>query len=113
MDYENLALQLIIYAGDAKSQAMTAISLARGGDILKASEKLKQSNEGMVKAHKFQTEALQEAMKHPEEGVNMLMAHAQDHLMNAVTTQALAKEFIELYKQVDELRSYMKGEREK
>lgn len=110
MDYENLAMQLIIHSGNAKSLAMTAISLAKKNDMVGAREKIKQSEDAMTEAHKFQTEALQKSFEEPDRGVNMLMAHAQDHLMNAITTQTLALEFIELYERMEELTKIVKGE---
>lgn len=111
MDQETLAMQLIVNAGNAKSLAMKAIMHAKRGEAEEANAQLQASEEAMTLAHKFQTEALQESMEHPERGVNMLMAHAQDHLMNALTTQTLAKEFLTLYDRVEELTAIVKGER--
>lgn len=113
MDHESLAMQLIVHAGNAKSQAMNAIALAKRGELNSAEEKLKESENAMTEAHKFQTEALQQSFEEPDAGVNMLMAHAQDHLMNAITTQTLAVEFIELYGRLDALNKLVKGEEKK
>lgn len=112
MDYENLAMQLIIHAGNAKSLAMMAIQHAKDGEIRVARERIKESDNAMTEAHKFQTEALQLSLSNPEEGINMLMAHAQDHLMNALTTQAMAQEFIELYEEIKGLKETVRRERE-
>jgi len=109
MDNESLAMQLIVYAGNARSQAMSAVVLAKKGDVEGAREKIRESEIAMTEAHKFQTEALQKSFDEPDQGVNMLMAHAQDHLMNAITTQTLALEFIDLYGQVAELTNLIKG----
>ncbi|MGL5437217.1 MAG: PTS lactose/cellobiose transporter subunit IIA [Lachnospiraceae bacterium] len=111
MDNESLAMQLIVYAGNAKSQAISAIVLAKKGDVKGAREKIKESETAMTEAHKFQTEALQKSFEEPDNGVNMLMAHAQDHLMNAITTQTIAVEFIDLYGKVEELTNLVKGEK--
>lgn len=110
MDYENIAMQLIVHSGNAKSQAMLSISLAREGNIGDAKAKFKESEEAITEAHKFQTDALQRSFEHPEAGVSMLMAHAQDHLMNAITTQALAQEIIALHEKLEELTKLVKGE---
>lgn len=111
MDQESLAMQLIVHSGNARSQAMNAINLAKNGNAAGALQKLEESEAAMTEAHKFQTEALQASLEHPEVGVGMLMAHAQDHLMNAITTQTLAKEFLVLYRRVEELTILVKGER--
>lgn len=110
MDYENLAVQLIVYSGNARSQAMSAITEAKNGDLTKAWDLIRQSEEAMTEAHNFQTEALQASLEHPEHGINMLMAHAQDHLMNALTIQALAREFLALYEKLDVSMNEERGE---
>lgn len=110
MDNESLAMQLIVYAGNAKSISMTAITMAKKGNLVEAKEKMKESETAMTEAHKFQTEALQKSFEEPDAGVSMLMAHAQDHLMNAITTQTLALEFIELYERIETLTDLVRGE---
>lgn len=109
MDHENLAMQLIVRSGNAKSLAMTAISLARTGDIDSAGIKLKESDAAMVESHEIQALALKQSLEDPEKGVSLLMAHAQDHLMNAITTQTLAQEFIMMYGKMEELAKLVKG----
>lgn len=97
MNQENLAMGLIVASGNAKSLAMEVIKLAKQGKFAEAEAQYKLAEEGMVGAHRQQTEILQQSFENPEEGVTMLMSHAQDHMMNAITTVDLAREFLDLY----------------
>ena len=101
MEQATLAMHLIIHAGDAKSKAMSAIAAAREGDPAGAQARLVESAAAMTEAHRRQTDILQESAKDPDQGIIMLMAHAQDHIMNAITTYELAKEICALYARMD------------
>jgi cellobiose PTS system EIIA component len=68
-------------------------------EILKRLKKLlKQSTEELGKAHKFQTQLIQAEADGKSNPVNILLVHAQDHLMTAMTVRDLAAEIVELYK---------------
>jgi PTS system cellobiose-specific IIA component len=97
MGFEEEAMQLIVHAGNAKSHAMTAISRAKEGKPDEAQQELNESDEAMTVAHKHQTEILQLSLDDPDKGVGMIMVHAQDHLMAAVTILDMAREFCDLY----------------
>lgn len=100
MDIETMTMQLIVNSGDARSRAMEAISIAKEGKIADAREKLKEADEFLTKAHKFQTDLLQEEADGNIKSVTLLTAHAQDHLMNAITVIDLANEFVDLYEKI-------------
>ena len=104
MDQTNLARNLIIHAGNAKSLAMEVISMAKKGQFDEADKKQKEATAAMHEAHNQQTEILRMSLENMDEGVTMLMAHAQDHMMNAITTMDMANEFVELYKIIYENR---------
>ena len=95
-----MTMQLIVNSGDARSRAMEAISIAKEGKIADAREKLKEADEFLTKAHKFQTDLLQEEADGNIKSVTLLTAHAQDHLMNAITVIDLANEFVDLYEKI-------------
>lgn len=97
MNYEELIIKLITQSGDAKSFAMEAIQLAKQKDFEKARECLEQASEQLVLAHKQQTELIQREALGDKIEVTLLLIHAQDHLMNAITTKDLASEIVELY----------------
>lgn len=98
MDDETAAMELIVQAGDARSCAMEAIAKAKAGDCTAAAEKLKAGRAAMVLAHERQTGILEQSMDNTDFRVSMIMVHAQDHLMNAITVLDLAEEFCVLFK---------------
>lgn len=99
-----LIFQLILYGGNARSDAMEAIQSAKEGKLMLARKKLKDAAVELNKAHKIQTEMIQsEAAGSPME-LTLLMVHAQDHLMNAITIKELATEIVEIYERGTFLR---------
>ncbi|GCF95294.1 PTS mannose transporter subunit IIA [Enterococcus florum] len=91
---------LIIYSGNAKSDAMEAIAAAKTGDFTQAEKKMISAEESLVQAHRTQTEQLAEEAKGNHMAVTLLAVHSQDHLMTTMTFIDIAKEIIELYKRV-------------
>ena len=77
---------LIMYGGNAKSDAMEAIADAE---------------ESLVHAHHSQTGMLTEEAKGNNMQVTLLTVHSQDHLMTAIAFTDLAKEIIDLYRRID------------
>lgn len=97
MDYEKTVMQIIVSGGNARSYAMTAIQLAKSGKISEARERIKKACEELEKAHDVQTNLIQREAAGEKNEVTLLMVHAQDHLMNAMTVKDLAQEFIDIY----------------
>lgn len=94
---EKIILSIIIQSGDARSFAMEAIQCAKTGDFDKARELMEQSNEKLGCAHKEQTKLIQAEAGGEKTEVTLLLIHAQDHLMTAMTVKDLANEIIEVY----------------
>lgn len=95
-----ISFNIIAHAGDAKGLAFEAIREAKAGNIESAREKLIESKDIMVKAHRFQTELIQNEASGNKTEMSVILVHAQDHLMNAMTFQQLAEEFIDLYERI-------------
>ncbi len=93
-----VAMEIIMNAGEARSLATEALGAAREGDFAAAEDLLKQSEAAMVKAHNTQTELLSKAAEGEEVEINIYMVHAQDHLMTAMVYKDLAQEIVELRK---------------
>lgn len=83
---------------------MEAIAAAKSGDAEEAQKKLQESAEELTKAHHYQTELIQNEAGGERTEMTLLMVHAQDHLMNAMTVKDLAAEFIALYEKITEQR---------
>ncbi|KOS60974.1 PTS lactose/cellobiose transporter subunit IIA [Lysinibacillus agricola] len=91
---------LIVHSGNTKSECMEAIQLAKKGQIQKAKEKIQLANDALIEAHHSQTALLSQEARGEKVEVSMLLIHAQDHLMNAITFRDLATEMIELYERI-------------
>lgn len=92
---------LIMYGGNAKSDAMEAIAEAKSGDFELADKKIADAEESLVHAHHSQTGMLTEEAKGNNMQVTLLTVHSQDHLMTAIAFTDLAKEIIDLYRRID------------
>lgn len=79
---------------------MESISLAKTGAIAAARAKCRESSEALSAAHKFQTELICQEAEGATGIVSLLIVHAQDHLMNALTIRDMANEFIDLYENI-------------
>ncbi|GAA0115534.1 MULTISPECIES: PTS lactose/cellobiose transporter subunit IIA [Clostridium] len=97
---EEIIINLISCGGEAKSFSMEAISYAKEGEFEKAKEALKSAEESLTKAHVQQTKLIQSEAQNNKIEVSLLMVHAQDHLMNAITVKDMAEEFIDLYEKI-------------
>lgn len=95
-----ISFGIIGFAGDAKSLAFEAINEAKNGNIEAAREKLKESKEVMVEAHKFQTELIQNEVQGYKTDMSVILVHSQDHLMTSMTFQQLAGEIVDLYERL-------------
>ncbi|WP_431088570.1 PTS lactose/cellobiose transporter subunit IIA [Paenibacillus sp. 8b26] len=109
MDYEQAVMQLIASSGEARSLSLKAIRTARDNNVQGAEEVLKQAKEQLTKAHKVQTGLIQAESRGEKNEVSLLMIHAQDHLMNALTVRELAIEMVEEIKIRIELEDQLKG----
>lgn len=99
---EQIVFQIILHGGNGRSSAMEAIRAAKQGDYIEAKEKLEQAGEELNKAHHIQTSLIQKEIKGEKNELSLLMIHAQDHLMNAMTVKDLASEFVDLYFKLSE-----------
>lgn len=105
MNIEEISFQIILNGGNARVLAMEAINLAKSGDFELAEQKIEEANKSMREAHRYQTNLIQKEADGEKIETKVLLIHAQDHLMNAMTVIDLAKEFTEVYKKMDSLGS--------
>ena len=92
-EQEQIVINLIVNSGSARSSAIEAIQYAKAGDLAKADESLQQAKETVNEAHHSQ-------IRGEKAPLNLLMVHAQDHLMTALVVIDLAQEFIDVYKKI-------------
>ncbi|WP_253286816.1 PTS lactose/cellobiose transporter subunit IIA [Virgibacillus sp. MSJ-26] len=99
-DIQLLSFQIILHAGNARSYAMEAIHEAKEYHFKEAREKIELAEEEFTKAHHEQTKLLQEESKGSKHEVTVILVHAQDHLMTAMTVKDLANEMIDMYEKI-------------
>lgn len=98
---EEISFQIILHGGDARSHAIEAIHHAKSENLELAEESIKKANSALTAAHKYQTELIQGEARGEKTDIRILLIHAQDHLMNAITVRDLAKEIIDVYKYIN------------
>ncbi|MDD2971159.1 MAG: PTS lactose/cellobiose transporter subunit IIA [Lachnospiraceae bacterium] len=92
-----LSMSLIAGAGDAKSDSMEAIMLAKEGKFQEAKSAIQRASDGLQSTHEIQTQLIRDEMTGNPHEVTLLMVHAQDHLNGALMMRDLAEEFVHLY----------------
>jgi cellobiose PTS system EIIA component len=97
---EQVAVNIILESGDARSCAMEAIQYAKTKDFETAKKLMEQCNEKLARAHVAQTGLIQAEAKGEKTELSVLLIHAQDHLMTSITVKDLANEIIELYTRI-------------
>lgn len=103
MDQEQLqsvAFEIILHSGDARTIVHEAFAAMRSGDYSLADEKLEAANDALVQAHQVQTGLLQQYASGEEIKIEIIMVHAQDHLMTTMTLREMAIEMLSLYRKV-------------
>ncbi|MGY0692474.1 PTS lactose/cellobiose transporter subunit IIA [Virgibacillus sp. FSP13] len=93
-----IAFQIILFAGNGKSNAMEAIQEAKEGNFDQADHLIEEAGIELGKAHDYQTKLLHREANGEENSVNVLLVHSQDHLMTSMTVRDLAVEIVELYR---------------
>ena len=104
MEEKNLEsiMGLIMFGGNAKSDAMEAIVAAKAGDIALADQKIADARASLVEAHRAQTGLLTQEAQGDHMTVTLLTVHAQDHLMTSIAFTDLASEFVDVYRRLEE-----------
>ena len=98
IDLNQVAMQIILHSGSAKTLADEAFQLAKEKKFKEAYAKMEQAEtEGILKAHQAQTLVIQEEARGLAHAPSLLFTHAQDHLMTTMATIDLIKELSELY----------------
>lgn len=96
---EQISFGLIAAAGQARSLAFEALSAAREHDFDRAEELLRQSKQAGLEAHEQQTKLLVKEANGDHTPVDVMLVHAQDHLMTSMLAQELIEELVYLHKE--------------
>lgn len=97
-DMEVLCFKIISAVGEAKSDYISAIELAKKGEFEKAEEMIKQGESCYVTGHRQHADLITKEAGGEKTEICLLLMHAEDQLMAAETVKLLAEEIIGLYK---------------
>ena len=101
---EELVMELLINAGQARSDAMEAIRCAGQKDWQGATKLMASSESACLQAHKIQTALISQDEGCGKIEVNLILIHAQDHLMNAILMKDMANSIIKLNQKVASMK---------
>lgn len=102
-----VSFELILNAGNSKSKSLMAIECAREFDFQEAEKLVNEAAVDLKAAHKSQTDMIQGEARGESQEINVILIHAQDHLTTAMIMLEQAKEFINVYKIIKELKERM------
>jgi cellobiose-specific phosphotransferase system component IIA len=103
-EFDKKICNLIAYAGDSKSSSIEAMEAGRAGDLEKAGELLRKSDESLTHSHKIQSEII--FIEAKGEGIEQttLLMHAISLFTAAEVANLFAEQYVELCKEVIDLR---------
>jgi len=93
-----IATQVIINSGNARAFAFKAMDLVEEKKFAEAAKNLEKAREEISTAHKTQTEVIQAEARGESIQITLLLTHAQDSLMIAMSEVHLIERFIKLYR---------------
>ena len=98
---EDTIMKIILHAGDARSKSLLALKSVKQGDFEKARVLLEEARQSSVAAHKVQTELIQKEVSGETQTMTLLLVHAQDHLMTALSIRDVVLELINYFEVIE------------
>ena len=100
-EQETFCLELITHAGNGRAEAYAALKVAKTGDFAGAAERMAASERELASAHTAQTKLLACEAQGVGMSPSLLLVHAQDQLMTAISERTLIGELIEIYRRLE------------
>ncbi len=95
---EQEIFEIISHGGDARNFAYEALKAARENLMEKSEELLNNAQEELDLAHNTQTKLIQAEINGEDFKMSLLMVHAQDQLMTAISEKSLIEQMVEMLK---------------
>ncbi len=92
--------KVIIHAGNARQLIGNALKAAEAADFDKAGKMLEEAENEINSAHRTQTEVIQSEARGEEPKMSLLLTHAQDTLMSAISELHLSQRMISMYQKI-------------
>jgi len=103
-EIEQAIFQLITASGSARSCAFEALEAAKNNEFEKAVRQIETAKKEILEAHRVQTSLIQKESRGEYTKVNLLMVHAQDHLMTSMLAKDLIEKMIDMQKEINDLK---------
>lgn len=97
-EVQEIAFKLVAAAGEAFSCFHQAVDAARAGNLDTAGVQMAEGEKCLNLAHQAQFSLLSETADGEDVPVDVVLVHGQDHLMNAILYNTVAKQIIRLYR---------------
>lgn len=104
-DLINIAMQIILNAGDGRNHAFYAINAIQEGNDELAEKEIELAKNAINEAHIAQTNIIQKEMSGEDIDINILFIHAQDTIMTINSEVLFAEQLIQVYKEINALKS--------
>jgi len=95
-----IATTVIIHAGNARGLVNQALRAADAGDLAAGAAQIGAAEEELRAAHRIQMEMIQSEARGETMAFSILLVHAQDTLMVAMSEVNMAKHMLDLYKKL-------------
>lgn len=94
---EETAMMMILHSGNANQLAFSALRKVKSKEFEEAKALIKQAKDESLESHKLQTSLLTTSASGKKVEMDILLVHAQDHLMNSVLAIDLIEEMIDVF----------------
>ena len=91
-----IAMQIILHAGDARTQLEKALGEAEDGNFHKVDQLMEEARDNIILAHNSQTALIQEEARGNHHEFSMLFTHAQDTMMTIQCELRIAQHIIKI-----------------
>jgi len=96
--------EILSNVGAAKSEYMKAIQSVKKQNFSEVESLFKTGDGYLLAAHKVHTKMIQEEAGGSEPKISLLLVHVEDQLMGCESIKIMAKEFIHVYAQLQDLK---------
>lgn len=101
---ELICFQIISAVGTSRSNYIEAIQLAKQGDFNGAEKSIEEGEKNYIIGHQAHAKLVQQEAAGTKIELKLLLLHAEDLQMSAETFGILANEFVDVYKQMYQLK---------
>ena len=104
-ELNSISFQIIAAVGSARSLYLEAVRAAKEGNLARSQELLDEGDECFSQGHHAHASIIQREAAGEPTSMTLMLTHAEDQLMSAESIGLVAREFIEVYREQQELRA--------